>query len=131
MTSIPRPSRVPWGELIRYYLTGVLNLAFGLGCYALLVWAGLNMFAAQFFSHLAGMAFNYVTYRRHVFRDSAPAKLRFVASYAVNYAINAAVLAIVILWIASPYLAGLITALIGSVINYFGLKFLVFRKVEE
>ena len=42
-------------ELWRYYQMGVLNTAFGLGAYALLVWLGLNMFVAQLVSHLLGM----------------------------------------------------------------------------
>lgn len=123
-----RLSRAQWLELFRYYQTGLVNLAFGLGCYALLVWIGLDIFAAQLLSHLMGMAFNYVTYSRHVFRGSQPAKMRFVLSYAVNYLISLAILAAVSRVIASPYLAGFAAALAASVINYFALKFVVFRK---
>ena len=120
--------RAHWIELLRYYSTGLVNLAFGLGCYMLLVWAGLNTFAAQLLSHVIGMAFNYFTYSRHVFRDTAPAKARFVLSYAVNYGVNLAILAVVAQFVKSPYAAGFVTALIASVVNYFALKFFVFRK---
>jgi putative flippase GtrA len=114
-------------ELWRYYQMGVLNTAFGLGAYALLVWLGLNMFVAQLMSHLLGMAFNYLTYSRHVFRDAAPAKLRFVLSYGVNYLLGLGALAAVSQVIASPYGAGFVAAGIVSVVNYFALKYLVFR----
>ncbi|MBB4839728.1 putative flippase GtrA [Sphingomonas kyeonggiensis] len=113
-------------ELWRYYQAGVVNTAFGLGAYALLVWLGLNMFVAQLVAHVAGVAFNYITYSRHVFRDAGPAKLRFTMSYVVNYLIGLATLACVALFIKSPYLAGLISAVLVSIINYFILKHFIF-----
>ena len=121
-------SRAQWIELFRYYRTGLLNLAFGLGCYMVLVCAGMNIYAAQLISHLMGMTFNYFTYSRHVFRGAEPAKARFILSYAANYGVNLAVLAVVAQFVRSPYAAGIITALIASVVNYFALKFFVFRK---
>ena len=120
-------SRARLAELWRYYQAGIVNTAFGLTAYSLLVWLGMNMFAAQLMSHLIGMAFNYLSYSRHVFRDAGPAKLRFVLSYAVNYLLGLATLAIVARFVASPYLAGIIAAGIVSVVNYFALKHLVFR----
>jgi putative flippase GtrA len=124
---MPGISRARLVELWRYYQAGILNTAFGLAAYSLLVWAGMNMFAAQFVSHLMGMTFNYFTYSRHVFRDAAPAKLRFVLSYGVNYLVGLATLAVVSRFIASPYLAGFVAAMLVSVINYFALKHLVFK----
>ncbi|MFT4026847.1 MAG: GtrA family protein [Novosphingobium sp.] len=120
-------TRARFAELRRYYLMGVLNTTFGLGAYALLVAAGLNMFVAQLISHLSGMAFNYLTYSRHVFRDAAPAKARFVLSYGVNYLLGLAALWAISRVITSPYLAGLLSAVLVSVVNYFALKLLVFR----
>ena len=120
-------SRTRLLELWRYYQAGVINTAFGLAAYSLLVWLGLNMFVAQLISHTMGVAFNYLTYSRHVFRDAAPAKLRFVLSYAGNYLLGLATLWVVAQFIANPYLAGLGAAVIVSVINYFALKHLVFR----
>jgi putative flippase GtrA len=117
-----------FGEIIRYYQAGLVNLGFGYGLYAALVALGLGIYAAQAVSHVLGMAFNYVTYSRHVFRDAAPARLRFIASYAVNYALSLAVLAGLAYVIASPYLAGLATAVLVSIINYGVLKLLVFRR---
>jgi putative flippase GtrA len=122
-----RPSRARLLELWRYYQAGVLNTAFGLAAYSLLVWLGLNMFVAQLVSHLMGTAFNYFTYSRHVFRDAAPAKGRFILSYGANYLTGLATLAVVARFIASPYLAGFVAAVIVSVINYFALKHLVFK----
>lgn len=120
-------------EIVRYYQAGALNAAFGFGVYAFLVWLGLGMYVAQLLAHVIGVAFNYVTYSRHVFRDAGPAKRRFVASYVVNYAVSAAFLAAASFVTRSPYVAGLISILLTSLINYFILKRLVFvtrRKTE-
>lgn len=113
-------------ELWRYYQAGVVNTVFGLSIYMVLVWFGLNIFVAQFISHILGMAFNYVVYSRHVFRDKSPAKVKFIVSYGVNYALGVITLAGVSQVVASPYLAGLATAAIVSIINYFVLKHFVF-----
>jgi len=115
-------------EIVRYYQAGILNTLFGLGMYAILVRLGLNIYAAQAIAHVAGMAFNYLSYSRHVFRDAGPAKTRFVVSYAVNYLANVATLALLSLVIANPYIAGILTTFIVSVANFFALKFVVFRK---
>ena len=114
-------------EIVRYYQAGVINTLFGLGAYWLLLWVGLGPYAAQAIAHVAGMAFNYISYSRHVFRDAAPAKARFVLSYAVNYVLSVACLALVIRVIENPYVAGVVSTFVVSVINYFALKFVVFR----
>jgi|GEM_PF-598746 len=117
-----------WQQIIRYYQAGLINLGFGYGLYALLVAAGLSAYPAQAFSHVLGMAFNYVTYSRHVFRDAGPAKLRFVASYAVNYLLSLATLAGLKQVMTNDYAAGLLAAVIVSIINYVALKYFVFNR---
>ncbi len=123
----PSPGRARLMELVRYYQAGVVNTAFGFAAYALLVWLGLNMFAAQLLAHVTGVAFNYITYSRHVFRGLAPAKTRFVLSYAVNYLIGLAALAAASRVVASPYAAGLASIIVTSIINYFILRRFVFK----
>ena len=113
-------------ELWRYYQAGLINMAFGFSLYALLVAAGLNIYTAQIVSHVLGVAFNYFTYSRHVFRDADPSKLRFIISYGVNYLMSAGMLAATTIWIKSPYVAGLIVVITVSLINYFALKHIVF-----
>ncbi|MBB4857428.1 putative flippase GtrA [Novosphingobium chloroacetimidivorans] len=114
-------------EIFRYYQAGVVNTLFGLGAYWLLLWLGLGPYAAQAIAHVAGMAFNYLTYSRHVFRDAGPAKARFVLSYAVNYVLSVASLALIMRLIPNPYIAGIVSTFLVSVVNYFALKFVVFR----
>jgi putative flippase GtrA len=119
-------SRIPLAELIRYYMAGAVNAAFGYGLFAALVWAGMGMYLAQIIAHVLGVAFNYFTYSRHVFRSTPGAQVRFVASYAVNYLISLGFLAAGSLFIHSPYLAGLFSIIATSVVNYFVLKKFVF-----
>ena len=115
-------------ELWRYYQAGIANTVFGLGLYTVLVWLGLNMYLAQFAAHTLGVAFNYLTYSRHVFRDAKPAKLRFLISYSINYLMGLATLAAIAQFVASPYISGFLTAGAVSVVNYFILKHLVFLR---
>jgi putative flippase GtrA len=117
-----------WQRIIRYYQAGVLNLAFGYGFFAALVAVGMAAYPAQAIAHVLGMGFNYVTYSRHVFRDSGPAKLRFVFSYAGNYLLSVAMLAGLKQVIDNDYGAGFMAAVIVSGINFFALRYLVFGK---
>jgi putative flippase GtrA len=115
-------------ELWRYYQAGAVNTVFGLGAYALLVRLGVDMYVAQAIAHTSGVAFNYLTYTRHVFHDAAPAKLRFVLSYLGNYLMGLAALAAVATVVRSPYLAGLIATVLVSIVNYFVLRRWIFPR---
>jgi putative flippase GtrA len=124
-------ARVPgWPQMrqiVRFYQAAIINTAFGISLYALFVWLGLNLFVAQAAAHVLGSAFNYITYSRHVFAAAKPAKLRFAMSYVGAYLLNLVVLYGLSRFIASPYIAGISTALIVSAINFVVLKRLVFR----
>ena len=118
-------------EIWRYCQAGAANVLFGFGAYACFVWLGFGIYAAQILGHLLGVAFNYLTYSRHVFRVSGPAKLRFVGVYGVNYLISLAALGLADLVVRSPYLAGLIAIVLAAAINYFLLKHIVFVAKAE
>lgn len=115
-------------QLVAYYSVAALNTAFGYSLFALLVFLGLNLFLAQVLSHAAGMAFNYQTYRRHVFRDSQAAVFRYVLAYGANYLLGLALLALFHRLVASDYVAGLLMMTASSAVNFVALKLLVFRK---
>jgi putative flippase GtrA len=115
-------------ELWRYYQVGVLNTLFGFGVYSGFVALGLNLYVAQFLSHFAGVAFNYFSYSRHVFTGAGPVKFRFILSYIGNYLLGLGALAAIAQFVPSPYLAGFLAVVIVSLINYFVLKHLVFKR---
>jgi hypothetical protein len=114
--------------LWRYYQAGIVNTFFGYGMYAALIWAGLGMYAAQLVAHLVGTGFNYLTYSRHTFAGLDAVKSRFVLSYVFNYSLGLASLAAASLVIASPYVAGILSILFVSLVNFFVLKTMVFTK---
>jgi putative flippase GtrA len=116
-----------WKRLWRYYQAGLVNTLFGYGLYALFVWAGVNMYVAQITAHVLGMTFNYFTYSRFAFAGRDGSKGRFIASYILNYVLGLIALAAAAQAIRSPYLAGLVSVVFVSVVNYFILKRLVFR----
>ena len=122
----PTASIGTFRRLWRYYQAGIVNTLFGYGVYALLLKAGLWMYAAQLVAHVLGVAFNYFSYSRHVFHDSDASKLRFVVSYGFNYLLALASLAAVSQLVRSPYAAGAMAILFVSLLNYFILKNLVF-----
>jgi putative flippase GtrA len=115
-------------QIWRYYQAGVINTLVGYGLFALFVRLGLNLYVAQIVSHLLGMAFNYFTYSRHVFRDAQATKLRFVLAYAFNYLVSLASLWLASRIVHSPYLAGILSIIFASLLNYFVLRHLVFTR---
>jgi putative flippase GtrA len=117
-------------RILRYYQAGVVNALFGYGAFAALVALGLNIYLAQIIAHIAGTAFNYITYSRYAFRGHSGSPTRFIASYAANYGLSLATLAAFTHLGFSPYVAGLFSVLIVSLINYFILAKVVFTSRE-
>ena len=83
--------RRPWLLLLRFGLVGLLNAAFGYTVFALLVLMGIWPGVALVGSTIAGVAFNFQTSRRLVFRTGGRA-LRFIAGYGVVLTANWAAL---------------------------------------
>jgi putative flippase GtrA len=114
-------------ELLRYYQAGIVNAAFGYAVYAILVSLGLGIFVAQMISQVLGISFNFLTYSRHVFRDSETTSLRFVSGYAINYLISLCALFAVSRILTDPFLCGALAIIIASVVNYVVLRRFVFK----
>lgn len=120
-------SAAEWKQVWRYYQAGVVNALFGYGLYSLLIALHFNMYFSQAASHLAGMAFNYYTYSRYTFKSQQSSKSAFILSYAANYLIGLFFIWTASLFNASPYVAGLISIVLTSAVNYFLLRLIVFR----
>jgi len=119
--------RFDWFQLLRYYQAGIVNTLFGYGCYAALIWLSLDMFVAQLLAHVMGTFFNYVLYSRYAFRGETGSLVRFVASYVVNYGLSLGSLWALSRFVPSPYVAGLLSIVVVSAINFVILKRFVFR----
>ncbi len=89
-TMARRLARWPGGVLFaRFVGVGLLNTAFGYGVFAALVLAGGWPGAALVVATVAGVAFNFQTTRRLVFRtDGRGRVVRFVLVYGLTLAIN-------------------------------------------
>lgn len=121
------PPRSEWLQLLRYYIAGIINLAFGYVLFAIFVWAGLQVFVAQAVGYVIGVIFNYFTYSRIAFTGQQGGKASFLASYVVNYIVSFGFLWLVLQVIASPYIAGLVVTIAVSLVNYLVLRKWVFR----
>lgn len=120
-----------WVEfLVRFYGVGVINLLFGYGLFSALIYVGLNFFIAQVVAHLVGMLFNFLTFRRHVFRGSQGSITKYVAAYGLNYLTGLALASLLRSFVNSPYLVGLLALVGASLLNMIVLKYAVFSKPE-
>lgn len=117
---------MPVAQLWRFLKVGALNTLFGYALYALLVAIGLQMFVAQIVGTVIAVAFNYVTYSRHVFAGAPASQARFILAYALNYLVSLATLAAAAIVILSPYFAGLLATIVTAAINFIVLRRFVF-----
>ena len=78
-----------WARFIKFLLVGVLNTAFGLGVYVVLIHVGLPIWAALIGGNVAGIAFNFFTTGSLVFSEVSLVRLpRFIGVYLTCYTIN-------------------------------------------
>lgn len=63
-----KPAPASLARVLRFLQAGAINTLFGYALYASLVAIGLHIYLAQVVAHVIAVAFNYVTYSRHVFR---------------------------------------------------------------
>ena len=109
-------------KLVRFLLVGMMNAAFGYGCFAGFLYMGLHYSMALLLATILGVLFNFKSTGALVF-GSKNNKLifRFVAGYIVVYGANVAGIAALKLLGVNPYLAGIALivpmALLSFVIN--------------
>ncbi len=120
--SLPWLRKLLQVNLLRFLLVGVLNAAFGYGCFAGFLYLGLHYSAALLVATVLGVAFNFKSTGALVF-GSKNNKLifRFAAGYGVVYGTNLVGIAALKLLGVDPYLAGMALivpmALLSFVIN--------------
>jgi putative flippase GtrA len=120
--AFPRLHKLLQIKLFRFLLVGVLNAAFGYGCFAGFLYLGLHYSAALLLATILGIAFNFKSTGALVF-GSKNNKLifRFVAGYGVVYGTNVGGIAALKLLGVDPYVAGMALivpmALLSFVIN--------------
>ncbi|QDK33123.1 GtrA family protein [Sphingomonas sp. IC081] len=109
-------------RLARFYVTGGINTAFGYGLYAMMIALGLHPQAAQLLSRVAGIMFNFFTYRSLVFSNSGFPLNRFLLAYGLNYLASVAFLEIALTLQHDPYIAGVATTVFSTLLQFFVLS---------
>ena len=115
-------------QFVKFLLVGVLNSAFGYGCYVALTYVGLHYSIALFFATIFGVLFNFKTTGRIVFQSRENRLiLRFVAIYALIYAINVAGVNRLLRFGLNAYVAAAVMILPLAVLAYILNKRFVFE----
>ena len=90
-TTPSQEQRQPWHrhQFVRFIVVGILNSAFGYGCFALFLFLGLHYTVALLLATVLGVLFNFKSTGALVFGShDNKLILRFIASYAVVYLVN-------------------------------------------
>ena len=104
---------------IRFLLVGLLNTAFGYGLFAILTWWGLTYPLAIGLATLGGIAFNFQSTGRLVFKGAPWSRMsRFTAVYAVIYGANVGAVTVLLAWGLNVYAANALMILPLALLAY-------------
>lgn len=119
-------------RLIRFFLVGGLNTAFGYGLFAFLIYIGLHYSVAGIVGTIIGVLFNFKTVGLIVFRSkNNKLIIRFFAVYVIIYTIGVSSLAIFKYFGINEYIGGAIMLLPSGLLGYFLNKKLVFIEPKK
>lgn len=115
-------------QFIRFIFVGMLNTAFGVGVYCLLIWLGIPYQLATLMSTVLGVLFNFKTIGVLVFENKDNSLIfRFALCYVVAYFIN-----IGIIWLFKHYLndywSGILATPFVAVFSFLFQKTFVYKK---
>lgn len=115
-------------QFLRFLVVGTLNTGFSYGVYALLLFAGLDYWVANFGSFILGLAVSFRTQGALVFQNAEKNRfVRFLLMWLLLFALNIALIALFIRCGFNTYWAGAL-ALGPIVLTSYGLqRFFVFR----
>ena len=114
---------------IRFLLVGIFNTGFSYFCYAFFIAIGLSIAWASLLALLLGIVWSFVTQGKIVFRQMDKASfVRFVIYWAFIYFVNTEAIYFLVQWKLNAYAAAAVTTVPVTIISYFCLKYLVFRK---
>lgn len=113
-------------ELLRFIVAGAINAGVGYVTFAAFIYVGAPLFVAQALGHVIGTGFNYFSHSHFVFQRR-PGLRRYLLSSGMNYLAGLIFLALCALWIASPYVAGLVGTILTAAFSYLSFKLYAFR----
>lgn len=113
---------------VRFVLVGIMNSAFGYGCFALLLYLGLHYTAALLLATIVGVLFNFKSTGALVFGSRENRLIfRFIACYAVVYLVNITGIKIFSSQGVAPYISGAILIVPMAVLAFVLNKRFVFN----
>lgn len=113
-------------KLIKFGLVGVLNTVFGYLVYAALVLLGIAPAIALTAAYVIGIAWNYMTHAKLVFKARAgKGLLGYVGIYVLIYLGNAALLQVAIAAGVSPLLAQAGLSVLFAGISFFAISWVL------
>jgi putative flippase GtrA len=119
-----------WFLILRFGVVGMINTSFSYVVFAVLVllsgWPGVSLAGAT----IAGVAFNFQTSRRLIFRSDGRA-LWFVAVYAVVFSLNWAALRALLWYGVPPLWAQALLILPIAAVSFIGQRAFVFAKLAS
>tara|TARA_B100000787_G_scaffold12990_1_gene9492 strand:+ start:2975 stop:3337 length:363 start_codon:yes stop_codon:yes gene_type:complete len=114
---------------IKYIAVGIINTIFGVTAYLFFLKILNNYFFAITLSTLVGVLFNYVTYSKGVFKSSSKKSfIRFIINYSCMYVLSLVLIYFFLTKGLEVDVAGAISIIIISAINFFTLKAIVYAK---
>ncbi len=118
-------------RFLRFLAAGFLNTCFGYSAFAFFVWIGLPNDAAVICGTLAGIAFNFGTFRL-AFSGKGFGRLpAFVLVYGILLLSNIIALRVLVSEGAGPFIGQAIIVALITPVSFFALKRFVFTSVPE
>jgi putative flippase GtrA len=118
-------------KIIRFFLVGGLNTAFGYGLFALLIYMGLHYVLASFICTILGIIFNFKTIGSLVFNNKDNMFIfKFLGVYGINYVLGILFLAIFKYFGINEYIGGAIIIVPMGLFGYVLFHYFVFNKTN-
>jgi putative flippase GtrA len=118
-------------QYIRFIITGIINTIFGYSIFSLFIFMAFEYKMAIAISTIAGILFNYNSFKRIVFNNSDSGGLiRFTLIALCIYFLNIQGVAIFLSYGFNIHTSFVLIFLPTTIINYLLLKFFVFKKLD-
>ncbi len=122
-------------EVAVFAANGLISVAIAYWVYRILVSGGLSIEFGNGLAYLSGMVYGFLANKKLAFRDASAVSSGMLTRYVlwhaftlmVNVGVNSAVLAVIESWVFGLTISFLLAISITTVLNYLGLKYLVFK----
>ncbi|OOV07283.1 hypothetical protein RF819_11580 [Rhodoferax fermentans] len=116
-------------QFVKYILVGICNTLFSYGVYSAFLFLGFKFQAANLMALLLGIAFSFTTQGNVVFKNASKVTfVKFVVAWLFIYLLNISIIGALVQATVSPYVAGAVATVPVTLVSYFILKYVVFRR---